>query len=1330
MKRTGNRITKCIMTFALIVAMLLGSVPLPGISYAVNAAEINDPAEHYETTGEEATDLFEENAESENAESENEKSDDEATSSVVDTADNTKPDNAPADNINADDVTVIDTDVDNAADGEDVQEPDQEVDDKEQQDDCDYEDAPAFEQSKSIDGVKVSVTADEGVFPEVATLSVEKVTVEQEKQAEEAVEDERPADQNVAVSYTYDIKVLDKDGNEIEPADSSKVKVSFKLEEVADDNLTTNVYHITEDTEDAGSGELVAEKLPVETDGDTATAETDGFSLYTVEFTYNDLQYVLPGDSEVELSEILSAVGLSGEVTEVSVSDSSLFSVAKNDNGQWIVTAHKAFSTEEWMKVTINSTEYEIKVTDDSQQIATGTCGTGVTWMVYENGLLAITGSGAMDDINGAGNQPWVSYGSQITSISIGSGVTKIGNSAFSQLDSVTTATFENGSTCSSIGDQAFYDCDALTSIAIPASVTSIGANAFDGCSVLSTVTFDGISACSSIGAHAFCETGLTSVSIPDSVTSMGKYTFYRCLSLATVTIGNGLEVIPDHAFAQCRALTTLQIGNHVTTIDKYAFSRCEVLPSVQLPNSLTSIKEGTFQSCAALATVTIPAGVTSITEFAFTYCTNLNRVIMLGNTPPDLLDDNGIPISSSNKQWMPFFSYSGDQAYKFNGEICVPAGSEDAYANNTSWVGYASKVAPRRSVTLNVNNNGTISSDQIYTIDSAKYATVGKTVTINGTPDSGFALTDLTVTKLDSTIVDVSGTGNTRTFTMPDDSVTINAVFNAPLAASDITVENLTYNGSDQNVTVKRGTTTLTLNTDYTVVYKQNDVAVTPHDAGEYTAVITGAGDFGGTVNKTFTISKVPLTVTAKPKTITYGDAPANDGVTYSGFVGGENADVLSGTLGYTYNYSQYGNVGSYTITPGGLTSNNYDITFSSGTLTVNPKEVGLTWGNSTFTYDGLSHVPSCTATGMVNSDAVTVTVSGAKTNASNSDYTATAVALAGSKAGNYQLPAVKTKSFWINRADAVITIAAGKDSYNEKYGNSSFALNGISTNVGNSALEYAVTAGNDVVSISSSGIVTILKPGTATITVSVPGTDNYNAAVSQTVTVTVSNGDAPKKKPSSTISVVYSVDKVSAVSLPAGWTWSAADKDKALTAGGSVTVTAEYTAADKDYYNGGITATVTITRQEKPADSSPSSNDSDNNNQSDNTNTQPIPVISSPVTPTEPVIPVIPLPDNPAPSVPNIKPVADDVTPEPGKPFVDEEPMDGSVVQSDVLADESDAAVQVTGTQDSGTDDGIMENPTEKDVWNPWWTIVICGVIIAIGFGGFYVIRKKRES
>ena len=118
------------------------------------------------------------------------------------------------------------------------------------------------------------------------------------------------------------------------------------------------------------------------------------------------------------------------------------------------------------------------------------------------------------------------------------------------------------------------------------------------------------------------------------------------------------------------------------------------------------------------------------------------------------------------------------------------------------------------------------------------------------------------------------------------------------------------------------------------------------PTDAGDYRAVFkvvedSNFKDLSETVD--FTVSKRALTVTAKPKTITYGEKPAYDGVTYEGFVNGENEEVLTGTLDFAYDYAQYGNVGSYDITPKGLTSGNYAITFTKGILTVKQKDVTI---------------------------------------------------------------------------------------------------------------------------------------------------------------------------------------------------------------------------------------------------------------------------------------------------------------------------------------------------------------------------------------------------
>ena len=109
--------------------------------------------------------------------------------------------------------------------------------------------------------------------------------------------------------------------------------------------------------------------------------------------------------------------------------------------------------------------------------------------------------------------------------------------------------------------------------------------------------------------------------------------------------------------------------------------------------------------------------------------------------------------------------------------------------------------------------------------------------------------------------------------------------------------------------------------------------------------------------VARTFTIAKAALTVTAQDRTITYGQATPTLGVTYAGFVGTDTAASLGGSLVYTFagiSPAVYGpsttpptSVGYYTITPSGLTSNNYAISYAAGTYGISPVVVttALAW-------------------------------------------------------------------------------------------------------------------------------------------------------------------------------------------------------------------------------------------------------------------------------------------------------------------------------------------------------------------------------------------------
>jgi len=88
------------------------------------------------------------------------------------------------------------------------------------------------------------------------------------------------------------------------------------------------------------------------------------------------------------------------------------------------------------------------------------------------------------------------------------------------------------GSGVTNIGEAAFWECFSLTNVTIPIGVNSIGGGAFDAC------------------------TSLTSVAIPDSVISIGDDAFYSCTALTNVTIGNSVTSIGLWAFAACSSLT------------------------------------------------------------------------------------------------------------------------------------------------------------------------------------------------------------------------------------------------------------------------------------------------------------------------------------------------------------------------------------------------------------------------------------------------------------------------------------------------------------------------------------------------------------------------------------------------------------------------------------------------------------------------------------------------------------------------------------------------------------------------------------------------------
>ena len=325
--------------------------------------------------------------------------------------------------------------------------------------------------------------------------------------------------------------------------------------------------------------------------------------------------------------------------------------------------------------------------------------------------------------------------------------------------------------------------------------------------------------------------------------------------------------------------------------------------------------------------------------------------------------------------------------------------------------------------------------------------------------------------------ICDCGADGGSITLTPPEEKIYSGSYLHATVTPSD------NWQGSDKaTIDIHYGT--------------ENDPEIggAPINAGTYVASIsiTGADNKTVTARLKFTINKAPLTVTAKSKTIIYGEEPANDGIEIAGAVDNDAEDFW---CYYTYDYTQYDNVGKYTITPSapaGLDLPNYELVFKPGTLTVEPKEVGFRWGNyeNRIYGDGAGEICIDSISYLENDDKISAEITGADLTAG--EHTARVTRLIGDKAGNYKLPENPTCTYTVAKAKQTLEFITS--THNITYGSISFENRFTATSDYHTKVMYESSDPN-VVTVDNDGNSCVVGAGTATITATAVENENYES-------------------------------------------------------------------------------------------------------------------------------------------------------------------------------------------------------------------------------------------
>ena len=237
--------------------------------------------------------------------------------------------------------------------------------------------------------------------------------------------------------------------------------------------------------------------------------------------------------------------------------------------------------------------------TVDSGYCGADNGGENLRWTLDNNGVLTISGSGAMKDYTWDENVrlDWYVRKKDIRSVVLDNKITHIGDYAFDG--------------CTSIKSVRYTGYTGNAGVALPESVTTIG-------------------------VHAFSDTGVTgTLKLPEHLTEIDSLAFYHCRKLnGELKLPDTVKEIGGFAFNSCGFTGKLELPAILENIGNDAFESCSGLTGkLTFPSKMNEIKSSIFHG-TGITEVVIPSSIKTVYDFAFNSCMNLKKVYLPTEIP------------------------------------------------------------------------------------------------------------------------------------------------------------------------------------------------------------------------------------------------------------------------------------------------------------------------------------------------------------------------------------------------------------------------------------------------------------------------------------------------------------------------------------------------------------------------------------------------------------------------------------------------------------------------------------------------------------------------